>query len=150
MLPTKAVRKQLGELLAADTGTLAPATLANKVALVMAAFTPEENMVPADLVLATFDGSTALNAGTGTQPCGVDPATGQQIVTIKEPAGGWRWETSGVTHLPQTIYGYALLNNDSSALLGIAVLPAPLTLQEIGQEIQIGNVTMTIVDAPMS
>lgn len=149
MLPMRPVRLQLGELLAADATTLAPVT-GNKVALVMDPFTPEETMVPGSLTLATFDGSTPIVAGTGTQPAGLDPATGDQIITIKEPAGGFRWETSGVTNLPQTIYGYALLTNDLATLLAVATLPTPVTLQIAGQQINLGPIGLNIVQSPIS
>lgn len=150
MLPMKAVRKQLGELLAADATTLAPAADANTVALIKAAFVPDEAMVAADVTLADFDGSTPIAAAVGAQQAGIDPATGQQIITIKETAGGWRWETTGVTNLPQTIFGYGLFNDDQTVLLGLALLDSPLTLTEAGQEVNLGAVTMTMVDQPMS
>lgn len=149
MLPVKAVRLQLGELLAADATTLAPAMSANKIALVQSAFVPSETLVIGDLTLATFDGSTAKAGATGTQQVGNSPATGDQIITITEPIGGWRWETTGVTNLPQTIYGFALIDNAGAVLLGTALLPTPLTLQEAGQEINLGAVQMTMVLQPL-
>src|SRR5882724_3183489 len=100
MLPMRLIRLLIGSLLATDADSLAPAALGNKVALIKAAFSPDENMEVGDLVLADFDGSTPLVAGPGDQQVGNDPATGDQIITILEPAGGWRWITSGSTHLP--------------------------------------------------
>lgn len=150
MIPTKSVRKQLGELLAADATTLAPPADANVVRLIVEPFTPDENLVPGDLTFASFNGSTALAAGTGTQPCGIDPATGQQIVTIKEPAGGWRWECGATPSPAQTVYGYALLNDDSTVLLGVGVLDDPVAITEAGQEINLGTVKFTLNEAPIS
>lgn len=150
MLPMKDVRLQLGELLAADPTTLAPAGAANKIALIMAAFTPDEVLVVGDLTLATFDGSTPIAGATGTQQVGNDPATGQQIITNKEPLGGWRWETTGLTNLPQTIYGWALLDTALAVLLGVELLPTPVALTEIGQEINIGTAKLTVVEQPMT
>lgn len=150
MLPTRTVRLQLGELLAADATTLAPVAAANKIALVMAAFVPSETLVIGDLTLATFDGSTAKAGAVGTQQVGNSPATGDQIITITEPIGGWRWETTGTTNLPQTIFGYALINDAANALFGTALLDEPLTLQETGQEINLGAVQMTLVLEPIS
>jgi len=150
MLPIKAVRLQLGELIAADATTLAPPALANIVRLVMAAFAAEENLVVADLTFATFDGSTALAAGLGTQQVGIDPVTLEQIVTIKEPAGGWRFEVTGATNLPQTIFGYALLTDGSAALLAVNQFLEPITLSAIGEEINLGTLKFTIVPQPMA
>lgn len=147
MLPIKSIRLALGELLAADIPTLAPAT-ANKIALVIANFVPTETLVVGDLTLADFDGATPIAGATGAQQAGVDPATGEQLVTIKPPAGGYRWETTGVTNLPQTVYGYALLDNAGTGLLATALLPTPVTLDAVGQEINIGEVTIAINPTP--
>lgn len=149
MVPMVDLRLSLGSTLAADAGTLAPPTDANKVALIMEAFTPGENLVVADLTLATFATSTPLLAGTGTQQEGIDPQTGAQIITIKPPAGGWYWETTAGTNLPQTIYGYALLTNDLSTLLAVAALPTPINLTETNQEINLPPLTLTFVQQPM-
>lgn len=149
MLPTKAVRLQLGELLAADATTLAPAMDANQIALVKSAFVPDENALIADFTLADFDGSTPIAGATGTQQVGNDPATGDQIITIKEPAGGWRWESTGVTNLPQTIYGAILMDDGGTTLLGMMLLDTPLTIAEAGQEINLGSVKMTMVLQPI-
>lgn len=150
MLPMLALRLQLGELLAADDTTLAPAGAANKIALIAGPVTPDENLVVGDIDLASFDGSTPIAGATGTQQAGIDPVTGDQIVTIKEPAGGWRWESTGVTNLPQTIYGFALLDATLAELLAIGMLPVPVTITAAGQEINIGTATFRFVASPMS
>jgi len=150
MLPMLALRLQIGELLAADDTTLAPAANANKMALIAAAFTPDEGLEEGDLTYASFDGSTPITGVVGTQQAGVDPATLDQIVTIKEPAGGWRWESTGVTNLPQTIYGFALLDNALAVLLAVASLDEPVTITAAGQEINLGACKLTIVQQPVS
>lgn len=150
MLPMKAVRLRIGTLLAADATTLAPATDANTIALIKSEFTLEEDLVAADVDLADFDGSTPIAGATGAQQEGIDPATGDQIVTIKDPAGGYRFETTGVTNLPQTIYGYGLFNDDQTVLLGLALLDEPVTLTEANQVINLGKVDLNIVQQPIS
>jgi len=110
----------------------------------------EETLVAADIDLATFDGSTPIDGALGTQQCGVDPATQDQIVTIKEPLGGWRFETTRVTNLPQTIFGMALLSNDLATLLGYERFDVPITLTASGQVINPGVVNMRMVAQPMS
>jgi len=149
MLPTKAVRLQLGELLAADTTTLAPAT-ANEIVLIKEPFVPTETLAIGDLVVADFDGSTPIAGETGAQQVANDPATGDQIITIKEPLGGWRWETTGVTNLPQTIFGFALLDNTLADLYAVETLATPVTLTDAGQEINIGTAKFRVVAAPLS
>lgn len=150
MLPMIAVRKQFGELAAADDTTFAPAASANKIALIKTAFSLEESLVAADLDRADFDGSTALAGVVGAQQCGIDPVTGDQVVTIKPPAGGYRWETTGDTNLPQTIFGYALYSNDLATLIAAEVFATPKALTDVGQEITLPAVKMTIVAQPAS
>jgi len=150
VLPMKAVRLKFGSLLAADATTLAPAMDANEVSLISENVALTENLVTADLTFATFTGSDALEAGTGEQQVGIDPQTLQQIITIKEPAGGWRWITTDAVNLPQTIYGYALTKTALGELLGVALFNTPITLTEAGQQINLGTAEITIVPQPAS
>lgn len=150
MLPMKAERLLIGTLLAADAGSFAPAVSANKVALIQAPFSANEDLVVGDLTLATFTGATPIAGATGAQQVGTDPATNQQIITIKEPLGGWRFITTALTNLPQTIYGYALLDSTLATLLGVQVLSTPITLTEVGQQINLGTVALTIQPTPIS
>lgn len=150
LLPMKPVRLRLGELLAADATTLAPALAANKIALVKAPFNVNEDLVLGTLTLADFTGSTPIAGATGTQQAGVDPVTGQQKVTVLTPVGGWRWETADLVHLPQTIYGFVLLNDAGDTLLGAELLPAGTLLQTAGQFIDLGAVELSFVLRPLS
>jgi len=148
--PTLAVQAQLGELLAADATTLAPAADANEIVLVNAAFVPSTELAIGDLSIADFDGSTPKALGVGTQLCGFDPTTGEQVITMKDPAGGLVWETTGVTNLPQTIFGFAMTNDDGTVLLASELLPEPVTLTAAGQIVSIGQATLRLVAVPMS
>lgn len=150
MLPVKTLRLEMGTLLAADTTTLAPAVGGNKVSLIAAAFTPGENLVLADLTLAAFTGSAAKTAGTGTQGSGVDPATGEQIITILDPAGGWRWTCTVAPGAPETIFGIALTDNTIATLLGIEALDTPVVIAAVGDMVQVGVVSFRINAAPIS
>ena len=150
MLPMKPLRLALGTSLAANATYLAPAADPNAIGLIMEPFTPEENMVATDITLADFDGSTPIPGSTGAQLVAVDPSTSQQLITIKEPLGGWRWTTTGTNNLPQTIYGFALLSEDLATLLALAVLDTPVALTAVGQQIDIGRATLTFVLQPLS
>lgn len=150
MLPMRAERLLIGTLLAADAGSFAPAVSANKIALVMAAFTPNEDLTLGDLTLADFAGSTPLAGSTGAQLASVDPATDEQLITIKEPLGGWRWVTTALTNLPQTIYGYALVDSTIAAMYGVQALDVPITLTAVGQSIDLGAVVLRINQQPIS
>ena len=149
MLPMIDLRLALGELLAADTSTLAPAT-ANKVALISANFALSEELAVGDLTLATFTGSTPKAGASGAQQAGTDPLTGDQVVTNLTPAGGWRWECTAAPASPETIYGYALLDTTLATLLGAALLDAPVTITSVGDFVDLGAITIRFVRQPMS
>jgi hypothetical protein len=150
MLAMKNVRTQLGVLLAADATTLAPATLVNNIALIALAFSLSEGIVIGDLTLATFTGSTPLGGAVGGQQVGNDPLTGEQVVTIKEPLGGWRWICTTAPALPETIFGYALLDNANAVVLGVAVLPVPITITSVNDEINLGAVKLRVNLQPLT
>jgi len=150
LLPMRDVRTQLGELLAADATTLAPAANANEMILFMNNVNVNEDLVIGDLTPATFDGYAPIAGAIGAQESGFNPATGEQVITIKVPAGGYRWETTGVTNLPQTIYGFALTDSTGANLLGAELLTTPVVLNAVGQVIDLGAVKITFVLRPMA
>jgi len=149
MLPMSALRLSLGNALAEGAILSQPAN-AMIVRLIIAPFAESENLVVGDLTFADFDGSTGLDVALDDQQVGVDPVTGLQRVTLIEPLGGWRWETTGVTNLPQNVYGAALLSNASAALLAVMTLITPVTLDAVGQEINLGTLSFTFVPQPLS
>ena len=148
MLPMQAVRLRLGTLLSTDTTTLDQSADANVIALVMGPFVNVEDLVIGSLTLATFTGATPIAAVLGAQQVGVDPATGNQVITIVPPSGGWRWQTTDGANLPQTIYGYALVTNGLATLLAAERLTTPITLSTAGEEINLGEVDITISVTP--
>ena len=142
---------KLGEYLATEL-PLAAVGATNKIALVINDFTPDEDLTWADFTLADFDGSAALASPLGAQQFATDPLTGEQMVTMIEPAGGWRWETTGLTNLPQTVYGYILIDTLAAPdeLLGITKLDTPIPLTVIGQEINIGAAQFRFSQEPIA
>jgi hypothetical protein len=151
MLPMQAVRLQLGVLLAADPTTLAPAGTGNKVAVIIAPFTPVETLVAADLTLATTNGLAAVVCATGTQAAGLDPVTGAQIITlIPGAAPGFYWLTSGTFPPSITVYGYALLDNAETTLLAVAPLNTPVVLTQTGQVLDANPLIFQFVLQPVS
>lgn len=148
MLPVIALRTALGDLLAGDIPTLAPAA-ANKIALVANNFVLDENLVLTDFTLASFTGSTPLAGTAGAQDVGIDPTTQDQVITNIAPAGGWRWECTGAPAVPETIYGYVLLDNAAAVVLAMALLPTPVSIANVGDFIDLGAVTFTFVAQPL-
>lgn len=150
MQPSSVFANKTAALVAADVSFLAAATL-NKIHLASATFTPSLTLTLANLTEATFPGYAALvGGGTGTQFNFFDPATGNSVVEVKAPAGGWIFNTSGTTGLPQTVYGYYLTDNGSATLIGSALLPAPVTLNATNQYIEIPPVRFTFPPSPMT
>ena len=149
MIPIKAIRLTLGTLAAADTTYLAAAA-AMKVALVKASFVPTELLILANLTLATFTGSAAKAGVAGAQGTGVDPATGNQIITVLPPATGWRWVCTAAPTPAETIYGYVLTDNAGAVLLATGLLPTPITIANVSDQIDLGDLQLTINVKPIS
>ena len=150
LMPMQAVRMQIGALLAADATTLAPGAAANKIMLIKAPFNLNEQLTLGALTAADFTGSAPKSGAIGAQQVAVDPILGEQVITINVPAGGWRWVTADAVHLPQTIYGYALIDDAGAVLIGAATLDTPVQLTASGQQVDIGEVVMKIVPQPVS
>jgi len=150
MYGSRILRLACADLLAADTATLAQAADNNVLALVMADFAPSENILIGGITLATFDGSTPILVGLNTQPTGENPQDDSAIISLKPPAGGWRWETTGTTHLPQTIYGFALLNKALDTVLATELLPNQQTLTAINQVIELNKVHIVLPAGSLS
>lgn len=149
MLPMIDLRTQLGELLAADTTTLAPVA-ANEMVLVTSNTPPVETLVIGDLTLATFTGYAPKAGAAGAQQAGIDPATGEQVITVLAPVGGYRWECTAAPASPETIYGFALTDSTGATLLAYAQLATPVTISDVGDFIDLGAVTIRFVLQPMS
>lgn len=150
MLPMKALRLQFGELLAADATTLAPAVNANELMLVANDIAIDENKVIGNLTAATFTGSANIVGVAGTQLVGVDPATGDQLIQIKAPAGGWRWECTAAPASPETIFALALVTTGGADLLALGPLVPNVVISGVGDVVMAGDVIMRIVSQPAS
>jgi hypothetical protein len=150
MTPAASLVAQMATALASSP-PLDQVSALNRVGLVMAPFTPSPTTAFADLTLATFTGATPKTVALGAQEAAQDPVSNQQIVTIVEPVGGWRFVTADAVNLPQTIYGFALWDSTSpETLIGSQLLPNAVTLTAAAQEINLGTVKFTMVLQPLS
>lgn len=129
--------------LAADTTTFAnpDGDACPHVILCNQPFTPALTLTYADLaaIEADFDGYIAngKSADTGTQNTAFDPLTSQYLLQLKVPAGGFRWETTGLGNLPQTIYGFGVGSFDSTNLYFAALFPTPIVLTAVNQVVEV-------------
>lgn len=140
MQPTQVMLNELATLLANDTATLAPATLPVKVHLIIASFVPSLTTDFTTLTEATFTGGSAKSAGTGAQQSFRDPVSGNLVIQLLEPAGGWHWAASANTLLPQTVYGYAVTDNAGAVTYGSNLFPAPVLISATGDGVDISEV----------
>jgi len=132
-IPTRAIREKANQLLAADTATFAQAADPNHLVPLMEDFASGESTLPEDCIAADFDGSTPLELGLGAQPEGLNPGTNDSLIHLEQPDGGARWETTGTTNLPQTIYGFAHMNEAHTVLYGTHRLDTPIVLTAANQ-----------------
>jgi len=143
VLPVNVLASTLAPLLAADTTYLANAS-AMKVALVANNFSPSIDLLLADLTLFTSGGLAAIAGVAGAQPTSVDPLTGEQVIDIKPPVGGFRWVSSGGTGYPKTVYGFALVDNGIANLLASQRIDTPIILTADGQSINAPDLQLRI------
>lgn len=150
MIPTQLFLNTIAALLAADPSGFADPTTFLKVSLVMNAFTPGPTLVLADMTVATFVTSTPLHAHDDTPLSYTDPNTGEEIVEANAPIGGWHWQATATTNLPQTIYGWFVTDHTGANLLGAELLPTPVTLSAVGQGFDIDAVRIRIANNVVS
>jgi len=144
MKMTNGLIDTIGPLLAADVPTLAPVA-ANKVALITDNFVPDMDASIGDFTLGSTTGLTPIAGVAGTQLESRDPVTGEVIVEIKTPAGGFRWETPDpFTDGPITVYGFLLIDNGAANWLGVHKLTDPITLDGPNQQITAPALTFAI------
>lgn len=143
MVPVKAVFNSISDLIAADTAYLGDAAVKH-VHLITEAFVAGDLTDYAALTKATFDGYGAKNAAAGAQLSFTDPADNSRIVELIPPAGGWHWETTGVTNLPQSIVGYGVTDDADALSLGGVALETPIVLTEAGQGIDLPPIRIRI------
>jgi len=154
MMATAEIVNRMAELLGADTVTLAAPTTFVALHLAKEPFTPGPNLELTDLVEADFDGYVELHAASAATQVYTDPQTGETIIQVREPAGGWFWETSGETNLPQTIHGVYLTSPDgltlhASGLFDQLGLPA-VALTGTGQGLSWPQATLRLATIPLS
>jgi hypothetical protein len=147
MIMADTLLAQMATLLAHDTTTLAHAVTGPVVALIKTAFTPSATLDLATVTEADFGGYAAIPATAGNQNTGIDPSTGDRIIELVSPAGGWRWAvTSNVPPLPQTIYGWVACASAAPLLTyyGSDLFPEPVILNSIGDVLVIPSARWTI------
>lgn len=143
MIPGQIIVDRIRTLLATDTTTFALAATPGKIHLAINSFSPSAALLVGSFTEATFVGYAALSLATGPQQTFNDSLTGGRVMQLVEPLGGWHWQTTATTSLPQTVYGFYCTDNGNAALWGSQLLPAPVPLNAIGDAVDIGNVRIS-------
>jgi len=135
MVPSQAQFELMLQLLGAQSPGFGETTDGPMVILLQQPFVPAPERVIGDLVEADFDGYAGVEANAGPKPQSLDPNNGDSLLKITAPTP-YLWETTGLTNLPQTIYGFAVTNNAGTLLLACDTID-PVTLDGINQSIEI-------------
>jgi len=139
--PTNTLLDRVPTLLVADTVTLG---IGADLQLLLAknAFTPSPALVMGDIVEADFTGYAAK--GVSTPTWGSDPATGNRVIALPGPVGGFHWETNDAVNLPQSIFGWALFNADTGDIYDSDLLDTPVVLTAANQIVDLGSLGITL------
>lgn len=113
--PASVLYTSIAARIASDPAKLGLATFLS-VAPILADYTPGLGLLIGGVTL----GAGTLNHidATVVPVSGLDPVTGQYKILVPPPAGGWKWAYDAVTPAPpQSIYGYALIDATTHAIL---------------------------------
>jgi len=144
MIPSRFLLANLFTAMAAETVSLNLAANFSKIALILNDFSPSDSLNILDLTLGAADGLAPKLLTTGAQESSEDPLTGDRLVELKAPAGGWRFEATGDFDPPKVVYGYCLVNNDADIVLAVHKFEEEITLTLSGQAIDLGNVNFRL------
>lgn len=136
MLLVKATLDAIMAAIAATTILGSAAAAAKKVLLFQNNLDPDTTTLLADLTEADFDGYGQIDLKESVAYDTVDALSGKRQVLVLEE-DPLHWIVTGTANLPQTIYGYAVLNSAGTAIVGIERFAAPVTVTGVDQSIDV-------------
>lgn len=140
MTPSRGFLASIATVVGASAAFLAELTPFVLVTLLKASFTPSLDLDPATVTPADFTGATAKHAASASTQVFLDSATGEYVMQVNEPAGGWHWQATNSTNLPQVIYGYMVTDSAGAVLIGSELFDTPKSIGLVGHGVDIGNV----------
>ncbi len=146
MVPSRGFLASIATVVGAAAGYLAELTPFVLVTLIKASFTPGLDLDPATVTPADFTGSAAKHAASASTQVYLDSTTGEYIMQVNEPAGGWHWQATNTTNLPQVIYGYMVTSADGSTLIGSELFDEPKSVGLVGHGVDIGRVRFRLAN----
>jgi len=88
---------------------------------------------------ADFDGYAAKTSASWAN--GEDPTTGNKMLTLLPPVGGFRFVAGANITEPQNIHGYVVKQNAEDYIMAGALFDTPVAMSEPGQQLNLGPVT---------
>lgn len=140
MKPTKALLDMFVNAIKATTVLGSPADTAKLVMLFKNDVEPTEATLIGDLDEADFTDYARAEVPELAAMAGSDPLSLERELLV--PSGDLIWETTDAVGLPQTIFGFALLNHAGTALLAAETFPEPIELTEAGQIITVDKLAI--------
>lgn len=142
MLPLRSLQQKALTLLGADTASFNNED--NYVSLILSAFTPGDAALLAGFSIPTTGGLAPKVVGAVPPLTSIDPLTGQIVLTMIAPLGGWQWVTTDTVGLNVTVFGFAVRFSGVGAWIACEQLPEPVILTGIGQEVTLREVSVRL------
>ncbi len=140
MILTDVVLASITAALASDSGLGSLAGSARLIRLFMNNIIPTRQTVVGDLTTPTFTGYADKAMGIALGREGTDPLSGKNEVIAVPALGGLVWAPSDAVNLPQTIYGWAMVDSTGAFLIGAERFPNPIILSGAGQLVSVDKV----------
>jgi len=136
LLTTLAIDKLVADM-AADTVVFG-AGVNLQILLIGEDFALDQNAGMDDLLYLTGNGLSGKTLGAGDATIVRSGIGGTYGMQLHEPVGGLNFTATAVDSPdPQVAYGYALINSDEDALLGMCKFTSPVTFDIVGKSIEI-------------
>lgn len=150
MVGSKFLEGRAAILLAADTLSLGAAGFLT-VRLAINPFTPTVNTVLADFTEATYTGYAAITTSIAGATVITDPLTGDRLLVIPPPAGGFIYTCTAAPSPSQSVYGYyCQLAAAGLNYLFSARFPDPEVIAAIGDSVTLDSLELRMVSGFLS
>jgi hypothetical protein len=137
MLPTLALYQRPFILLADDTVTWENGGDPLQIWLVQNNVNYDKATVVGDLTAANFSTYAPVDIDPTTVEQGLDPLNNDSIIDVRAGGTPWRWEVTSTSNLPQTIFGFALVNTAGTLYFAGESFATPIVLNAVGQQISV-------------
>lgn len=120
--------------------TLVPFDAPMTLTPIMEPFVATDDLDLATLVPATFTGSAAKTSGS--PDVYYDSVLDRECIRLPDPLGGWAWQPTNGVNLPQTIYGFLVIDDAADRMASFNI--APVLLSSVLDAVILGSVEFTM------